>query len=238
MKAMVVAVFAAVSMTSRGIGQVRTEVTPFVGAYGATRNEIEETPAACSGTCFTLRQASAVVAGIRVETRLSSWSGIGAAIAFSPSAQKYAALGGFPPQWTGSVAGSVAMASVYLRFNLLRSSRLLYVAAGPALVLRQGYDSVPYYDSPRQYQYAPLDHQHELGVIVALGSQFRVDRVRLRVEASGYLSSVRFPSFPVGGLSEPPVTPTQRDFMVSIGVPLALGRRAEQVHERSGSAMN
>lgn len=226
MKAIVVAAFAAVIGTSQGMSQGRTSVTPFLGVFGATRDEIDETPASCTSTCFALRQATAVVAGISVETRLSSRMGLDAEIAISPSAQKYIQAG-FPPDQSGSVAASVAITSLRLRFNLLKSSRLAYLAAGPVVVLRQGYDSVPYYNAPTRYQYARLDHQHRVGVVIAAGSQFRIDRVQLRVEASGYLSSVAFPSFPVGGLSEPPVTPTQRDFTVSIGVPLTWGKLVE-----------
>ncbi len=186
--------------------QLRTEVTPFAASYYGVTHLGEGDAGLFSGNPFTIDQDNAFALGGRITLPIGAQLAVEGEFVYSMSGLSVTEKDGVGPGIDGGISqnGSVIFGSLRAVYSPRRSN--LFLLAGPAVVTRGGdaWDGVDKGDIT------------DIGGVIGLGIRANVTpRFRLNITAESYLYS-----FNGGG----PDSKFQSDILVSIGVPIAIGR--------------
>ena len=179
-----------------GLLPAQVQIGPLVGAYYATRNVIEQS----DGT--SAKQATSVALGARISAATQNKIGFDGSITYVPSdvTATNGASGGSADLLLLSARGLMA-------FGAAESRTRFYLAAGPAIIVRNG------------EFYADFDGTTDFGGDVAVGVRLALGKVVGRVEVESYLYAVNLKG--AGGLSTG--SELQADIVASATIAIPLG---------------
>lgn len=186
--------------------QARLEITPFIASYYGLTHLSEQEGGPIAGNPFTIDQNNALAFGGRLSVPLSPRFAIEGEVAYSKSGLSILEEDAFGDGLDGGISqdGYNLYASVRAVLTPPRSN--LFLIAGPAFI-KKGGDAWEGIDS---------EDLRDIGGVVGLGVRANVTpRFRLNLTAETYLYS-----FQVEGAD----SKFQADLLVSIGVPIGLGR--------------
>jgi hypothetical protein len=186
--------------------QARFEITPFIASYYALTHLSEQDAGPIAGNPFTIDQNNAVAFGARLSIPMSPRFAVEGEFAYTPSGLSILEEDAFGDGLDGGVSqdGYNMYGSLRAVFTPARSN--LFLIAGPALVKKGG-------DAWEGIDTGDLT---DFGGVVGFGIRANVTpRFRLNLTAESYLYS-----FQVEGAD----SKFQSDILVSVGIPIALGR--------------
>jgi hypothetical protein len=186
--------------------QSRFEITPFVASYYGLTHLSEQDAGPIAGNPFTIDQNNAVAFGARVSVPVGPRFAIEGEFTFTQSGLSIIEEDAFGDGLNGGVSqdGNIVYGSVRAVISPARSN--LFLIAGPAYIHRGG-DAWEGVDS---------DDLNDFGGVVGFGIRANVTpRFRLNLTAETYLYSFQ------AGQSD---SKFQSDVLVSVGVPISLGR--------------